>query len=103
MVILQKAVEIWLTGEAVQGQGNPSIQDQRARRGSPSVVTFAEELDLQAESALFTCPTYRALAACRSRGQCVYLVLGAEVDSSAPCQRPRLLLAAVSRTTTFWK
>jgi hypothetical protein len=44
MVILQKVVEIRIAGEAFLGQRNIGIQDQRARRGTASVVTFAAQL-----------------------------------------------------------
>jgi hypothetical protein len=37
-------VEIWLTGETFDREGNIGIQDQRARRHSTSVVAFAAGL-----------------------------------------------------------
>jgi hypothetical protein len=44
MVILQKVVEVWITGEAFPRPRNFGIQDQRARYGTASVATFAARL-----------------------------------------------------------
>ena len=43
MVLLQEVMEIRLVGEAFLRPGNLGIQDQRARRGSASLVAFAAE------------------------------------------------------------
>ena len=52
MVIFQKVVEIRIAGETLLRQGNIGIQDQRARRGTSSLVTFAARLMLKLENHL---------------------------------------------------
>jgi len=52
MVILQKVVEIRIAGEAYLRQGNFGIQDQRSRRGTASMVTFAAGLMMKLENHL---------------------------------------------------
>jgi hypothetical protein len=43
MVMLQKAVEVRIAGETFVRKGNIGIPDQRARRGTASVVAFAAQ------------------------------------------------------------
>lgn len=40
----KKAVEFWFAGKAIAGPRNSGVQNERARKSSPPLATFAKEL-----------------------------------------------------------